>query len=84
MINPGDMIKHNAAMDVAVQVINANRSQDGDYSIQGIWFNMGQAKTYSINELADFTIKKDQVQNWKKIIGPISEFVRNDNWEQVK
>lgn len=84
MISPGDVIKHSAAMDMAVQVVYANRMPNDDYEIRGIWFNMGQARSYLIDVSATFTIKKHQLRNWQKIIGPISDFIRDDEWGELQ
>jgi hypothetical protein len=84
VIKQGDIIKHKAFMDVAVQVIFASTNpENGEMEVSGIWINQGQLRTYSINEPAKFTIKKHQLDNWMKCLKPKSNFIRNEEWEQL-
>lgn len=71
-------------MDMAVQVVYCTQNPDGDYNVQGIWFNMGQKRSYLVNITCEFVIKKHQLRNWNKIVGSISDFIRDDEWEKLQ
>ena len=84
MINQGDIIKHKAFIDVAVQVIFASTNpENGEIKVSGIWINQGQLRTYNINEPAKFIIKKHQIDNWMRCSKSKSSFIRNEKWEQL-
>ena len=84
MIKVGDIIKHKAYMDVAIQVLlTSTNPANEEIMITGVWINQGQTKTYSINEIVERTIQKSQLSNWFKCIKPESEFIRNEEWKQL-
>jgi hypothetical protein len=91
MIKSGDIIKHKASMDVAIQVLYASEHPDnGDVEIRGIWLNQGQTKSFIINTRkypagvpVDCVIKKHQLSNWFKCARPDSKFIRNEEWKQL-
>lgn len=85
MIKQGDIIKHQAFMDVAVQVFfSSTNPKTGDIRIDGVWLNQGQTQSYRINEPANFTIKKNHLCKWYKCLKPESKFLRNEEWEQLQ
>jgi hypothetical protein len=85
MIKQGDVIKHQAFMDVAIQIITSNtHPKTGDIEVRGIYLNQGQVETFSINEPAHFIIKKRNLKNWYKCLKPESKFIRNESWEQLQ
>ena len=86
MIYQGDIIKHRAALDTAVQIMSATKhAENGSYEIRGMWLNQGFVDTYAINILAEFTIKKEDLSNWMKCLLTLDEIrcIRNANWAQL-
>lgn len=84
MIKSGDIIKHNAFMDIAVQVFFINNNPETEeIEISGVWVNQGQVNTYCINEPAKFTIKKHELSNWMKCLKPKSDLIRIEQWEKL-
>jgi len=85
MIKSGDVIKHEAFLDVAVQVHTVSKNPEtGDISITGMWINQGQVRTYVINEPASFSIKEKHIENWSLCEKPTSTFVRNEKWRSLQ
>lgn len=84
MINQGDIIKHKAALDVAIQIMYTSANPlTGDTDIKGIWINQGQVETYSLNIPVNFTILKKDMSNWLKCMKPQSGFIRNEEWKEL-
>ncbi len=85
MIKQGDVIKHKSFMDVAIQVYFANQHPDTrDFEVRGVWLNQGQTSTYSLNEPAEITIKKVNLNDWLKCSKPESGFLRIEEWKELK
>jgi hypothetical protein len=85
MINQGDVIKHKAALDVAIQVMYASTNpMTNDVEISGIWLNQGQVQSYSMNIPVEFIIKEKHVSNWLRCEKPSSKFIRNETWSELK
>lgn len=84
MINPGDIIKHKAAKDTAVYIISSlQHPLTQDIEIKGIWINQGFVNTYEINILAEFTIKKEHLNNWLKSLNPNAKCIRYEEWKSL-
>lgn len=85
MIKQGDIIKHKAFMDVAVQIINTTTNPETqDIEVRGIWINQGQVSSFVLNQVTTFIIKKEHLSNWLKCLKPRSSFIRNEEWKQLK
>jgi len=92
MIKAGDVIKHSAFMDVAIQIITSSiNPHNGDIYINGIWLNQGQqasfiikTRKYPVGVPIEMIIKKDQVQNWTKCLKPNSDFIRQEEWKVLE
>lgn len=83
MFKSGDIIKSNAFMDVAVQVLlTRTNPETGDVEIDGVWINQGYVNTMYINVPAHFTIKKEHLDNWLKLEGPMTKCIRNEKWSK--
>lgn len=91
MINQGDIIKHKAAMDIAIQIISARTNPETEnIEVRGIWINQGQTISYIINTKeypagipAEFIIKPNHLCNWLKCIKNKSEFYRTEEWKPL-
>jgi len=89
MIKVGDIIKHKAYMDVAIQVLfTSTNPENEEIIIKGVWINQGQIQSYYINayyinEFVERTIQKSQLPNWFKCMKPKSKFIRNEEWKQL-
>ena len=66
LINPGDVIKHEKFMDVAVYVQSVGCLEIGATSIQitGMWLNQGFTKSWFIGESAFFSISVKDLHTW--------------------
>lgn len=85
MIKTGDIIKHRLFMDVSVQVLFVSvNPENNDVLVKGVWINQGQTSTFSINEPAEFTITTGNKNDWLKCKKPDSNFIRAEEWEQIK
>jgi len=92
MIKQGDIIKHKAFMDVAIQVMYLSENpENGDIEIRGIWLNQGQTKSFVINTNkypagvpVIYIIKKHQICNWLKCDKPSSKHIRNEPWSRLQ
>lgn len=84
MIKVGDIIKHKAFLDVAVQALVITQSPEGDLDIGGVWINQGCTNSYYINIPINFILKKEHIRDWYKCLNPTSKFIRNETWEQLQ
>lgn len=88
MIKQGDLIKHKASLDCAIQVITSTvdpRTQN--ILVKGVWINQGQVQTfpiatptYPIGIPAEFFIRPGHLKNWLMCIKPDSLHVRKEEW----
>ena len=91
MVNRGDVIKHKAAMDTAIQVMIFTRDPStSNYIVRGVWINMGQTQSfpiateeYPVGIPAEFFIKPEHLSNWLKCTKPKSKFVRKEDWKPI-
>ena len=85
MLNKGDVIKHKAAMDVAIQIFRfAQDPNTSNYHVQGWWINQGQTMKYSMGIPAEFYIKPEHLTNWLKCQKPDADKIREEKWEPLK
>lgn len=81
MVKQGDVIKHKAAMDVAIQVFRFKQDPNtSNYHVQGYWINQGQVMKYSMGIPAEFYIKPEHLPNWLKCAKPESDKIRDEEW----
>lgn len=66
LIRPGDVIKHEKFMDVAVLVYSVGVLEVGATSIQiyGTWMNQGYVRSWVIGDSTDFSIKVEDLSKW--------------------
>lgn len=90
-IEPGDVIKHKAFIDVCVQVTMVGKNPDtGDLTITGFWFNLGQNQSFQIKTkqypqgiVCNFDISKKNLDKWFKCEEPTAKFLREAAWTSV-
>jgi len=88
MIKSGDVIKHKASMDVAIQVFYSTVDPETtNILINGVWINQGQVDTFTIRTKrfpigvpAEFFIKPEHLKNWLKCRKPDAQLIRNEEW----
>lgn len=83
LINPGDVIKHDKFMDVAVYVTSVGCLEIGATSLQitGMWMNQGFTKSWFIGEMANFSIDVKDLHTWSSAIdGKGSVCLRKCTW----
>lgn len=91
MISPGEVIKHKAFMDVAVQIIFALLDPEtNNLEVRGIWINRGQSNSFIINSKqhpegipAEFIIKQKHLQNWLKCNKQIGVSFKDAEWKEL-
>lgn len=90
-MEPGDVIKHKAFIDVCVQVTFIDNDPElEEVIVHGIWFNQGQTESFMINTKqypyglpCHFSIKRKNLDKWFKCLEPTSKFLREATWETI-
>jgi hypothetical protein len=83
LIRPGDYIKHEKFMDVALYVTSVGQLVVGgsEIHISGIWWNQGFEKSYCINIFANITIETEKLSEWQLCLDPeINRSLRKCEW----
>jgi hypothetical protein len=86
VIENGDIIKHEAFLDVAFEVHYAYGSGiNDDVMVTGEWMNQGQVNSWYIpNNIPHFTIKKERIHEWFKVVYPKKDkCLRHCDWVPV-
>lgn len=83
LIRPGDIIKHEKFMDVAVNVSFVGCLEVGATSIlvAGEWMNQGFEKSWNIGKMTLFDIPVDKLTEWYLCVNPeADECLRKCEW----
>jgi len=72
LIRPGDVIKHEKFMDVAIYVTGVGCLEHGATSIQivGLWMNQGFEKSWFIGHPANVNLSVDKLTEWYLCVNP--------------